>query len=167
MGLTPFEASCRRPFLQEDLILDPEVINLVSHITQLSKFQQVLSEVGRGGPGSLSGCFLSWRFTPHPSPPWSWVLSQAPWEGHTQSFYSPPQELRLLDWIPEFTSPEPNVGHWSLASPPQNHIQIHQSTLVRWWKTSNIFSKGPRWMHNLHLVFLPFCGLFIFLFPSS
>jgi hypothetical protein len=47
MGLTPFEALYGRSFLQKDLILDHEVANLVSHNTQLAKFQQVLSEVGR------------------------------------------------------------------------------------------------------------------------
>jgi hypothetical protein len=46
-------------------------------------------------------------------------------KGHTRSCYLPPQELELLDWIPGFTSPEPNIGHWSLMSPPQNLIQLH------------------------------------------
>jgi hypothetical protein len=36
MGLTPFEALYRKPFLQKGLILDPEVANLVSHITQVA-----------------------------------------------------------------------------------------------------------------------------------
>jgi hypothetical protein len=54
MGLTPFEALYGRPFLQKDLILDPEVTNLVSHITQLAKFHQGLSEVGREEPQGLS-----------------------------------------------------------------------------------------------------------------
>jgi hypothetical protein len=54
MAPTPFEALYGRPFLQKDLILDPEVTNLVSHITQLAKFQEVLSEVGRGKPQRLS-----------------------------------------------------------------------------------------------------------------
>jgi hypothetical protein len=48
MDLTPFEALYGRPFLQNDLILDPKVANLVSHITQLANFQQVLSEMGWG-----------------------------------------------------------------------------------------------------------------------
>jgi hypothetical protein len=39
MGLTPFEALYGTPFLQKDLTLDPEVTNLVSHITQLANFQ--------------------------------------------------------------------------------------------------------------------------------
>jgi hypothetical protein len=54
MGLTPFEALYGRSFLKKDLTLDPEVTNLVSHITQLAKFQQVLSEIGREEPQGLS-----------------------------------------------------------------------------------------------------------------
>jgi hypothetical protein len=38
MGLIYFEALYGRPFLQKDLILDPKVTNLVSHITKLAKF---------------------------------------------------------------------------------------------------------------------------------
>jgi hypothetical protein len=54
MGLTIFEVLYGRTFFQKDLILDIEVTNLVSHITQLAKFQQVLSEVGREEPQGLS-----------------------------------------------------------------------------------------------------------------
>jgi hypothetical protein len=52
MGLTPSEALYGRPFLQKDLILDPEVSNLVSHITHLARLQQVLSKRGRSPKGS-------------------------------------------------------------------------------------------------------------------
>jgi hypothetical protein len=52
MGLTPFETLYGRSFLQKDLILDPEVSNLVPHITLLAKFQQVLSEIGRSPKAS-------------------------------------------------------------------------------------------------------------------
>jgi hypothetical protein len=54
MGLTPFEALYVRPFLQKDFILEPEVTNLVSHITHLARFQQAPSEVGREAPQDLS-----------------------------------------------------------------------------------------------------------------
>jgi hypothetical protein len=50
MCLTPFGDLYGRPFLQKDLILDSKVKNLISHITQLAKFHQVLSEVGREEP---------------------------------------------------------------------------------------------------------------------
>jgi hypothetical protein len=42
--------------------------------------------------------------------------------GHTRSCYLPQQELRLVDWIPGFTFPEPNVGHWSLMIPPKTTL---------------------------------------------
>jgi hypothetical protein len=58
MGLTPFEDLYGRSFLQNDLTLDPEVMNLVSHITQLAKFQQVLSEVGRSPKASPQLLFV-------------------------------------------------------------------------------------------------------------
>jgi hypothetical protein len=37
MDLTPFEALYGRLFLQKDLILDPEVMYLVPHITYLAR----------------------------------------------------------------------------------------------------------------------------------
>jgi hypothetical protein len=102
MDLTPFEALYGRPFLQNDLILDPKVANLVSHITQLANFQQVLSEMGRGGaPGSLPGCLLSQRFSdklPHDH----WGLSDAPWKGPYLSLLSTPtgtKTVGLCSWI--------------------------------------------------------------------
>jgi hypothetical protein len=72
-----------------------------------------------------------------------------------------------VDWIPGFTSPESNVGHPSLASPLQHHIQLHKPIFVSQWKTSNIFSKGQHQTRNLCPLFLSFCGLFICLSPLS
>jgi hypothetical protein len=72
MGHTPFEALYGRPFLQKDLILDLEVTNLFSHITQLANFQQVLSEVGREEPKAspqLIRTKSTWRFSPYQTPP--------------------------------------------------------------------------------------------------
>jgi hypothetical protein len=82
MGLTPFEALYGKPFLQKDFILDPKVTNLVSHITQLDKFQQVLSELEREEPQCLSPAafcpedlvFIKCLHDPK-------GLSEAPWEG--------------------------------------------------------------------------------------
>jgi hypothetical protein len=65
MGLTPFEALYGRPFLQNDFILDAEVTNLVSPITQLARFQQVLSEVGSEEPQGLCPAACS----PYQTPP--------------------------------------------------------------------------------------------------
>jgi transposase InsO family protein len=42
-GLTPFESLYGRPFLTNNLLLDQETAQLISHVTQLAKFQQTLS----------------------------------------------------------------------------------------------------------------------------
>jgi hypothetical protein len=49
-SLTPFGSIYGRPFLTNDLLLDPEMAQLVSHVTQLTKFQQILSEIQQGIP---------------------------------------------------------------------------------------------------------------------
>jgi hypothetical protein len=43
-GLTPFESLYGRPFQTNDL-LDQETAQLISHVTQLAKFQKTLSEI--------------------------------------------------------------------------------------------------------------------------
>jgi hypothetical protein len=61
LGLTPFEALYGRAFFQSDLLTDPVATSLLSHTTQLAKFQQILSELGceepslKGPPFLLSG----------------------------------------------------------------------------------------------------------------
>jgi hypothetical protein len=161
MGLTPFEALYVRPFLQKDFILEPEVTNLVSHITHLARFQQVLSEVGREELQGLSpAAFCPGGLVLIKLPHNSQGLPEAPWEGPTRSCYLPPQELRSPGWTPGFTSPKPNDGHLSLTHPPWSHTLLHQPTPVSQQKTSNIFSKGASSRtRNLCLHFLPFCGL--------
>jgi hypothetical protein len=78
MGLTPFESLYGRPFLQKDLILDPEVVNLVSYITQLAKFQQV----GREEPQGLSlAAFCPGELVLIKIPHDPQDLSEAPGEG--------------------------------------------------------------------------------------
>jgi hypothetical protein len=117
MDLTPFEAMCGRPFLQKYLILDPEVTNLVSHITQLAKFQQVLSEVGREGSHGLSlvaFCLQNLVFIQLPHDPWG--LSEGPWEGPYPVLLSMPTGIKVTglgSWIhisqAKCWTPEPNV----------------------------------------------------------
>jgi hypothetical protein len=98
MGLTPFEAFYRRSFLQKDLILDPEVANLVSQIIQLAKFQQVLSEVGREEPWGLSlAAFCHKDLVLIKLPHDSGVSLKPLGKGHPWSCYLPPQELRSVD----------------------------------------------------------------------
>jgi hypothetical protein len=121
MGLTAFEVLYGRLFLQKDLIWDPEVTNLESHITQLAKFQQVLSEVGREQSQGLSPATfcpgdLVFIKLPHNSQ----GLSEPLGKGHTRFYYLPPQELRLLGCAPGFRSPEPNIGHQSSCEPVED-----------------------------------------------
>jgi hypothetical protein len=49
-GLTPFESLYGRPFLTNDLLLDQETAQLISHVTQLAKFPQTLLEIKQATP---------------------------------------------------------------------------------------------------------------------
>ena len=44
-GLSPFECIYGRPFLCTDIVIDPEALELTSYVTQLSAFQQALTEL--------------------------------------------------------------------------------------------------------------------------
>ena len=44
-GLSPFECIYGRPFLCMDIVIDPEALELTSYVTQLSAFQQALTEL--------------------------------------------------------------------------------------------------------------------------
>ena len=53
-GLSPFECIYGRPFLRTDIVIDPEILELTSYITQLSAFQQVLTELQETTPDPAS-----------------------------------------------------------------------------------------------------------------
>ena len=44
-GLCPFECVYGRPFLCTDIVLDPDALELTNYVTQLSAFQQALTEL--------------------------------------------------------------------------------------------------------------------------
>ena len=44
-GLSPFECIYGRPFLHTDIFIDLETLELTSNVTQLSVFQQALTEL--------------------------------------------------------------------------------------------------------------------------
>ena len=44
-GLSPFECSYVRPFLCTDIVIDPKALELTNYVTQLSAFQQALTEL--------------------------------------------------------------------------------------------------------------------------
>ena len=43
--LSPFKCIYRRRFLHTDIVIDPEALKLTSYVTQLSTFQQALTEL--------------------------------------------------------------------------------------------------------------------------
>ena len=53
-GLSPFESIYGRLFLCTDIVIDPEALELTNYVTQLSAFQQALTELRVMTPGSAS-----------------------------------------------------------------------------------------------------------------
>ena len=53
-GQSPFECIYRRPFLCTDIVIDPEALKLTNYVTQLSAFQQTLTELWETDPASES-----------------------------------------------------------------------------------------------------------------
>ena len=53
-GLSPFECIYERPFLCTDIVIDPEALKLTSYVTQLSAFQQTLTELWETTPDPAS-----------------------------------------------------------------------------------------------------------------
>ena len=52
--LSPFECIYGRPFLHTDIVIDPEVLELTSYVTQVSAFQQALTELLETTPDPAS-----------------------------------------------------------------------------------------------------------------
>ena len=53
-GLSPFECIYERPFLCTDFVIDPKALELTSYATQLSAFQQALTEPRETTPDPAS-----------------------------------------------------------------------------------------------------------------
>ena len=53
-GLSPFECSYGRPFLRTDIVIDPEALELTSYVSQLSAFQQAITELWETTPDLAS-----------------------------------------------------------------------------------------------------------------
>jgi hypothetical protein len=73
-----------RLFLTNDLLLDQETVLLISHITQLAKFQQALSEIKQATPkedmkGPSLFCPGDLVLIKSPNP--TWHLNTPLWEG--------------------------------------------------------------------------------------
>ena len=53
-GVSPSECIYGRPFLCTDIVIDPEALELTSYVTQLSAFQQALTELWETTPDPAS-----------------------------------------------------------------------------------------------------------------
>ena len=53
-GLSPFECIYGRPFSCTDIVIDPEALELTSYVTQLSAFQQAITELRERTPDPAS-----------------------------------------------------------------------------------------------------------------
>ena len=53
-GLSPFECIYWRPFLCTDIVIGPETLELTNYVTQLSVFQQALTELWETTPDPAS-----------------------------------------------------------------------------------------------------------------
>ena len=53
-GLPPFECIYGRSFLHTDIVIDPEALELTNYVTQLSAFQQALTELREMTPDPAS-----------------------------------------------------------------------------------------------------------------
>ena len=53
-GTVPLECIYGRPFLHIDIVIDPEALELTNYVTQLSAFQQALTELWEMTPDAAS-----------------------------------------------------------------------------------------------------------------
>ena len=102
-GQSPFECIYRRPFLCTDIVIDPEALKLTSYVTQLSAFQQTLTELWETDPASESSKPL---FEPGTKVLIKTLVSGGPsleplWEGSHQVILSSPTAVKV-----------PGIGSW-------------------------------------------------------
>ena len=53
-GLSPFECIYGRPLLRTDIVIGPEALELTNYVTQLSAFQQALTDLREMTPDPAS-----------------------------------------------------------------------------------------------------------------
>jgi hypothetical protein len=134
-GLTPFKSLYGRPFLTNDLLLDHETAQLISHVTQLAKFQQALSEIKQANPREdIKGppLFCPGNLVLIKSPNPTRDLNTPPLEGPYPVILSIPKavgvtgldswihHLRVKSWNSQLTFPSPDQN-WSL---PPFHVNL-------------------------------------------
>ena len=118
-GLSPFECIYGRPFLCTDIFIDPETLELTSYVTQLSAFQQALTELWEttSDPASESSKPL---FEPGIEVLIKTLRSGGPspeplWEGPYQVILSSPTAVKV-----------PGIDSW-----------VHDTRVKRWHPDQN------------------------------
>jgi hypothetical protein len=130
LGITPFESLCGHPFLTNEHILDCETARLTSHIIQLAKFQQILTELHQGishAPSSSPVPFCPSDLVLVKIPYISRQPSEPPWEGPYLCFFPPQQESEWLDWNLGSISLELRAGTHQGTTPPNTPPPLLQT----------------------------------------
>ena len=111
-GLSPFKCIYKRPFLCIDIVIDPKALKLTSYVTQLSAFQQALTELPSESSKPL--------FEPGTEVLIKTLGSGGPsleplWEGHYQIILSSPTAVKV-----------PGIDSW-----------VHHTQVKRWHPDQN------------------------------
>ena len=118
-GLSPFECIYGRPFLCTDIVIDSEALKLTSYVTQLSAFQQALTELLEMTPDPASesrkplfepGTEVLIKTLGSGGPP-----LEALWEGPYQVVLSSPIAVKV-----------PEIDSW-----------VHHTRVKRWYPDQN------------------------------
>ena len=118
-GLSPFECIYGRPFLCTDIVIDPEALELTSYVTQLSAFQQALTELQERTPDPASESSKP-LFEPRTEVLIKTLGSGGPsleplWEGPYQVILSSPTAVKV-----------PGIDSW-----------VHHTQVKRWHPDQN------------------------------
>ena len=118
-GLSSFECIYGRPFLSTDIVIDPEVLELTSYVTQLSAFQQTLTELQEMTPDPASESSKP-LFEPGTEVLIKTLESGSPsleplWEGPYQAILSSPTAVKV-----------PGIDSW-----------VHHTRVKRWRPDQN------------------------------
>ena len=97
--LSPFECIYGRPFLHTDIVIDPEALELISYVTQLSAIQQTLTKLQETTPDPASESSKP-LFEPGTEVLIKTLGSGGPsleplWEGHYQVILSSPTAVKV------------------------------------------------------------------------
>ena len=117
--LSPFECIYGRPFLHTDIVIDPEALELISYVTQLSAIQQTLTKLQETTPDPASESSKS-LFEPGTEVLIKTLGSGGPsleplWEGHYQIILSSPTAVKV-----------PGIDSW-----------VHHTQVKRWHPDQN------------------------------